>query len=287
MFTPIKSFNDCFAEQLEYLHTIAQKYVPSYDINRETGEYEECETMAVQQFIKRYNQGGIRRMDKVADYMEDKDIQDYLQALNVDSERFWYLLLFIYDYSFGQCIDNMNVESTPKEELETIISTISGMISPKYIGKEIIDVEMIEPLVLHIGKGDKICKKDIPLSGIVASFIADACSEHLKVCGELPLLKMGKLNMNEQDNIGFTKLAYHFCYMFKYFFDKDIKVERKENAVFSNNEKGLFCHLLYLTEICTNKNILNYRLDDYSTLKGFIKPKTTPKFNAMNHYYYG
>ena len=88
MFTPIESFNDCFAEQLEYLHAIAQKYVPSYDINRETGEYKECETMAVQQFIKRYNQRSIKRMDKINNYMGDNDIQEYLQALNVDAEKF-------------------------------------------------------------------------------------------------------------------------------------------------------------------------------------------------------
>lgn len=263
MFTPIESFNDCFAEQLEYLHAIAQKYVPSYDINRETGEYKECETMAVQQFIKRYNQRAIKRMDKINNYMGDNDIQEYLQALNVDAEKFWYLLLFVYDYSWGQCNNNIVTGSTPKEEIEALIKIIEG-----------------KTIVMRVGK-DKI-----PLNSIVTSFIADACKKYLEEFGDAILLNTGSLNLDERDKMGMSIMAYHFCYMFKWFFDW-IGVKRKEGAIFSNNEKGLLCHLLHLTEICDNKNILNYRLNDYSTLKGFIKPKTIPEFNAMNSFYYG
>lgn len=281
MFTPVEHFDDCYASQLEYLlntdevveienerktvlkPAIAQHYVPSYDVNRTTGKYEECETMAAQQFIVRYNLKAIKRMDKVTDYMEDPNIQEYLQALNVDSEKFWYLLLFVYDYSFGQCVNNIVTNKTPKEEIENLIKNIEN-------GEE--------PVVLQVGK--------VPLDGIITSFIADACKKYLEVCGDSILLNTGSLNLDKRNNVGFTRMAYHFCYMFKWFFDW-IGIERKEGAIFSNNEKGLLCHLLHLTEICTRENLLKYRENDYSTLKGFIKPKTIIEFNAMNSYYYG
>lgn len=277
MFTPIDYFNDCCAIQLDYLYDVAQKYVPSYDVNRETGKYEECETTAIQQFILRYNHKAIKRMDKVTKYMEDKDIQEYLQALNVDVEKFWYLLLFVYDYSFGQCINNIVINCTPKEEIEALIQIITGVQEPKYIGSTAIDINLKEPVMLQVGKDE------IPLNGIVASFIADACKKYLEICGDMSLLNSASSN-GELDNMGFTKMAYHFCYMLKWFFDS-IGVKRKEGATFSNNEKGLLCHLLYLTEICTNENLLKYRMNEYSTLKGFIKPKTIPEFAAMNSYY--
>lgn len=283
MFTPVEHFDNCDASQLEYLlntdeeikiedefkvvfkPSIAQHYVPSYDINQKTGKYEECETMAVQQFINRYNLKAIKRMDKIDDYMKDKDIQEYLQALNVDAEKFWYMLLFVYDYSFGQCINNIVTGSTLKEEIEVLIKRIEG-----------------KPIILQIDKG----KKPFHLNGIVTSLIADACKKYIEIYSDDTLLNTGSLNIDERDYKGFANMAYHFCYMFKWFFDW-IGVKRKEGAIFSNNEKGLLCHLLHLTEICTNKNILKYRLNDYSTLKGFIKPKAIPEFNAMNSFYYG
>lgn len=271
MFTPVEYFNnDCYTPQLEYL----EDFIHADDMY--VAEF-------IGQFINRYNFKAIKRMDKVIQYMNDKNIQEYLQDLNVDSEKFWYLLLYVYDYSFGQCINNIVTNSTPKEEIEALINIIADIQEPKYIGNTVVSFNLREPVILQVGKDS------IPLNGAVTSFIADACREYIKKYGgntTLPNMNMniGRLNLDERDNMGFTKMAYYFCYMFKWFFDW-IGVKRKEGAIFSNKEKGLLCHLLYLTEICTNENILKYRENDYSTLKGFIKPKTIPEFNSGNRYY--
>lgn len=81
-------------------------------------------------------------------------------------------------------------------------------------------------------------------------------------------------------------LAYHICKMLIDFFT-EIGVSRKNNANISNNEKGLFCQLLSSTPLYEDKkaNLLKYRLNDYSTLKGILYPKKVPEFNEINNYY--
>lgn len=56
--------------------------------------------------------------------MKNKELQDLLEALELDAEKFWYLLLFCYDYSWGKCIEGIELKEFPKEQIEKFTGAI-------------------------------------------------------------------------------------------------------------------------------------------------------------------
>ena len=99
---------DCIItdERLEYMKAIAELYVP----NLEAEIYKNvCTTTALPIFIRRYNQDKLKEYGKFTyeKYVANKDIQDTLKGLEIDIDKFWFLLLFIFDYTCGTCIDGM------------------------------------------------------------------------------------------------------------------------------------------------------------------------------------
>lgn len=87
--------------RLEYMEAIAVKYVPDVDIDPATGERYVCGTTALPLFIRRYNQNELYGNFTYEDYIANEDIQNTLKGLRVDIDKFWFLLLFIFDYTCG------------------------------------------------------------------------------------------------------------------------------------------------------------------------------------------
>ena len=50
-------------------------------------------------FIRRYNQNKLYGNFTYEDYIANEDIQNTLKGLGVDIDKFWFLLLFIFDYT--------------------------------------------------------------------------------------------------------------------------------------------------------------------------------------------
>ena len=93
--------------RLEYMEAIAIKYVPDVDIDPSTGERYVCGTTALPIFIRRCNQNKLHGNFTYEDYIAHEDIQNTLKGLGVDIDKFWFLLLFIFDYTCGTCLDGM------------------------------------------------------------------------------------------------------------------------------------------------------------------------------------
>ena len=91
--------------RLEYMEAIAVEYVPDVDIDLETGEQYICGTTALPIFIRRCNQNKLYGNFTYEDYIANEDIQNTLKGLGVDIDKFWFLLLFIFDYTCGTCLD--------------------------------------------------------------------------------------------------------------------------------------------------------------------------------------
>lgn len=264
---PIDKFNlDKYVKEeddlLEYVEQMALKYCP--DIN-EDGII--IGTQATFMFMNRYNQGKVRNMTIFDSYWSNEDIQEYLALLNIDPEKFWYLLLFLYDYTWGKCMDNLAFDESGKQQIEQFSKAVFDNYDDDY---RAIDTMK---LTLSIGKKRIVIDKEAAIIQI-----AGWCNGGYEEVEELYQTNM----INKQTSI--SALAYYYCNMFIDFFTEK-KVQRKDGANISNNEKGLLCHLLFLTQICNNRNILNYRLDNYSTLKGFLYPKRIPEFKEINNYY--
>ena len=116
---------DCIItdERLEYMKAIAELYVP----NLEAEIYKNiCTTTALPIFIKRYNQNKLKEYGKFTyeKYVANKEIKDTLKGLRIDIDKFWFLLLFIFDYTCGTCIDGMKGYGAGIEQLKEAVKAI-------------------------------------------------------------------------------------------------------------------------------------------------------------------
>ena len=111
--------------RLEYMEAIAVKYVPDVDIDPATGERYVCGTTALPLFIRRYNQNELYGNFTYEDYIANEDIQNTLKGLGVDIDKFWFLLLFIFDYTCGTCLDGMKATGIGIEQLTKFAKAIA------------------------------------------------------------------------------------------------------------------------------------------------------------------
>ena len=86
----------------------------------------------VQQFIDRYNNGHVRHKDKLDIYLNDQPIQTVLMVYQLDTEKFWYFLLFAADYAEGLG-SFFSSNPTPIEQLESVFSLIEANLQPHVI----------------------------------------------------------------------------------------------------------------------------------------------------------
>ena len=49
-----------------------------------------------------------------------------LQGIGIDINKFWYLVLFVFDYSNGMLFRRINCDDSPKEELEKFINIVAS-----------------------------------------------------------------------------------------------------------------------------------------------------------------
>lgn len=271
----VKRFNaDAFVEEehslLEYVRILAQKIRPDFEVTA-GGHIELFESQAPFTFVHRYNSGAISLKDDYSKYTENKDISLYLSQLKLsdnsqlDLEKFWYLLLFAYDYSKGECLTpECQVSETAAKELSRLVELIDQSpqeqitMSVQINGKNVLDIE----------------------NELSIKYITDSC-RHLP--DELTRnIVLSVINRKGNTN---SDWGIYFCELLHIFFD-EIGVIRNKTAKWSDNEKRVLCHILYFTGICTNRNILNFDLNDFGTLKTFIKPKSTVIIRTLNKYYF-
>ncbi len=106
---------------LEYVSLLEQIYIPDFDYDyddpREYGftsvressiSPEELEELLNQPansdisevlmtLAKRYNEGAITQYFNYDSYMKNELIQNFIKDLELDADKFWFLILFIYD----------------------------------------------------------------------------------------------------------------------------------------------------------------------------------------------
>lgn len=118
----IQSREDYYDEPLlEYVVDFANKVFPAYD-----GE-DFYESNMPDLFGDRYVKGIIKPIgfDK---YLDDKlEIQYTLDAFGLDSNKFWYLCLFLKDYVKGQTTNAIKTNPTHREELSNLLDELNKM----------------------------------------------------------------------------------------------------------------------------------------------------------------
>lgn len=266
---------------LEYLTTVALKFCPDFVFEAD-GTAVAVGSQAPFIFKRRYNNG---KLDMPFDYNNyikgvennNEAAIDIIRAIGIDPEKFWYLLLFVYDYVTGSTKCTMSVKPSPTEEIERLIEYVECNEQSFDLLK---GITHSRPMTLTINK-DRAHKLSITNPNTI-SLIASICKE------ALPRLRANSLfNRMETDNDVVSKSMsvriWLFSEMFRYFFEQypQFSNKRKTGYTTTRSSLRLISKLIYLVGLTDNKN---YDLDD-DNLKAVLKQYRTYKIDTINSIY--
>ena len=267
--------------RLEYMEAIAIEYIPDVDIDSSTGERYICGTTALPIFIRRYNQNELYGNFTYEDYIAHEDIQNTLKGLGVDIDKFWFLLLFIFDYTCGTCLDGMKATGIGIEQLIKFAKAIADN------HKEINQFGVIfkKPITVSV----KIeGKHQIVIDNANAiGYLATTIVNNLKEIEEHPWMQSQQVSMTTDAEEKESVQIWLFYKIFNDFFNlspynKLFNVRQKKGSTISLSKTLLISRLIYFTKLSTNKNFS----EDEFTLKGYIKQYKDKRIDTVNSIYF-
>lgn len=245
---------------------------------------------AVQIFKKRYNEKLIEIPLTYKEYKSNQEIQSAISAFGIDVDKFWFALLFIWDYVNGLSWQVYEYKNTPANEIKQLSEIIS-----KYE-----DNPNVNPLTEHI-----TFKQELTLSLQVngktvhtinspntIKFILSCCQRHQDVLEPKDLLDENwddNIEMTryytdkEPTTLSSTKRICLFAQIFRQFFRTTLYIY----TLYNPNKKSpynitfLISQLIYLTGISENEDFLN----DKTTLKGYLSKNKNFNWKARNKIY--
>lgn len=258
---------------LDYIRKMVETHLPDIDINDE-GEPEFCPSSGLHTFVKRYNNNEIEYTFKYEDYLKNKEVQDTLKELDIDPEKFWYYLLFAYDFSYCKCVVGTVVKKSPAEQLQKFIDAIDDNTIE---GNKVV-FKKESKIILSI-KGKRIII-DNPEAIYCLALLCEKGLNSIKSDTFNLSIGDGKTIKKESDSVFiclFTKIINSF------FTDTfTVKPKAKKGDPVSLSFLLLISRLVYFTEISTNKNLL----DDENTLNVCLKDYKNYKMKATNIIYF-
>ena len=268
-------------ELLEYMEEVAVLYVPDYDIDHETGEQYIYGTTALPLFIRRYNQNKLYGNFTYEDYIANEDIQNTLKGLGVDIDKFWFLLLFIFDYTCGTCLDGMKATGIGIEQLTKFAKAIAD--NHKEINQ--FGVSFKKPITISVKVEGK---HQIVIDNANAiGYLATTIANNLKEIEEHPWMQSQQVSMNAHAEEKESVQIWLFYKMFNDFFNlspynKQFNVRQKKGSTISLSKTLLISRLIYFAKLSTNKNFS----EDEFTLKGYIKQYKDKRIDTVNSIYF-
>lgn len=267
--------------RLEYMEAIAVEYVPDVDIDPATGERYVCGTTALPLFIRRYNQNELYGNFTYEDYIANEDIQNTLKGLGVDIDKFWFLLLFIFDYTCGTCLDGMKATGIGIEQLIKFAKAIAD--NHKEINQ--FGVSFKKPITISVKVEGK---HQIVIDNTNAiGYLATTIINNLKEIEEHPWMQSQQVSITTNAEEKESVQIWLFYKMFNDFFNlspynKLFNVRQKKGSTISLSKTLLISRLIYFTKLSTNKNFS----EDEFTLKGYIKQYKDKRIDTVNSIYF-
>lgn len=266
---------------LDYVEILANKYDPLNQCDFNSGYYI---SKALVTFAERCFDGKIeKRFEKK--FLENKEVQETILALELDIDKFWYLLLFIFDYSCGVCLNRVTFKESPKEQIEHLINCITENI--KDYNDNVDEVTFDKPIKLELSvQGKHKITVDDP---IALYAIAAICSKEMKFVENGSRMDKRKSDAIWKDGVfesndieSNSVRIWYFAKMFLTFFEINpyIKGRQKKGSTVSLNKMLLISRLVYIAELSRNKNFL----DSDDTLKGYLKQYKDYKVSSNGIY---
>lgn len=247
--------------ELEYIQILGDKYFPSFALWDDGIERPDKSEIPLT-FVDRYNSKKIKADFSYSKYVENQVIQRQLKLLGLDSTKFWYFFLFVYDLSWGYYMDGFVMDDTVLEQLKNFIATLEKQTTEK----------PKEEITLIAQTDQKIATLK---SRRAIQRIISYCKEGLQT-------DKGWANDYSSYQSSNTQLAYGIAHEMFLFFDlmESVKQQRRKGAKTSKVEKELIVEILKFGN-CVEK-ITSTAKDYINALMDKSKRKDIP---LSNNYY--
>ena len=212
-------------ELLEYVSLLAQIYAPDFDFDEERQQTYELTSSAPEIFKVRYNNELLKVPFTYSSYVKNSKIISLLHQLQLDCDKFWYLLLFVHDYCRGQFVNGWECSLSPLEELQIFSDSILEVYSKETPMDTVFDKPV--ELTLRIG-GKKVITMQ---NNRTISYLASLCHERLDTveCNS----RLTTSHISPSKNVSFSSaiVAYFFANMIIRFLDsrKNIVAKREKD----------------------------------------------------------
>lgn len=226
---------------------------------------------AAEIFTERYNTGQILCSYKYEDYIRNSELQDTINGLGLDTDAFWLLVMFCFDYACSMCFDSFIRRPTRGENIENLINLLPDTNNFK------------AKLSLKTSKGKIEIESSTTISLILEwikrGYEQDKDLTHVNRIDVNKGVSLFVHRNDESDSV----LIWYFAHLLKYFFDlkPQFKGKRKKGDIASLNKNLLISKLVYYTQLSKNDNFLN----NTDTLKSFFKQYKDKDIKGLSNTY--
>lgn len=221
---------------------------------------------ALEIFSNRYNEHKIGEHLKYENYLKQTEIQEYLEYFGLDKDKFWFMLLFAYDFSITTCFNGISVAESTQVQLQKFLDTILPHVkSFDYQYGSTFDTKIEMSIRVKGVKGT--IKIDSPTA---LHFLADSCKKRIEDEKLEEKVWMQYQEIQEESaSLKDSPTIFFFANMFLKWFNSQESVysKRRKGAKHSAKERILISRLIYFTRISTEE----IWLTDDEILKSFLK----------------
>lgn len=225
------------------------------------------ETMRI--FAERYNNEEILCPYKYEDYINDKDLQATINGLRMDTDAFWLLTIFCFDFACSVCLSGFTIKDTAKRIIEKFVNLMPD------------DEDSAMKLVLKTDKG-KIEFEDSHAISYILKWVKQAYEQNEDAIRGWTMEEAKDIFIDREESN--SVLIWYFAKLMREFFELNPQFEgkRKKGEIVSLNKNLLISKLIYYLHITTNAN---FKIDAES-LKGFFKQYKHKQITTHSDIYY-
>ena len=237
---------------------------------------------AIRNLLKEYiERGKVDVYITYEDYTGNESIQEMLKGLGIDIDKFWFLLLFIFDYTCGTCLNGIKATGVGIEQLTKFAKAIAD--NHKEINQ--FGVSFKKPITISVKVEGKhqIVIDNANAIGYLAAVIAN----NLKEIEEHPWMQNQQVSISTHAEEKESVQIWLFYKMFNDFFNlepynKQFNVRQKKGSTISLSKTLLISRLIYFTKLSKHSKFS----DDEDVLKGYIKQYKDKRIDTANSIYF-
>nr|WP_319572026.1 hypothetical protein [uncultured Draconibacterium sp.] len=240
--------NDYDEPLLEYVYILSEYLTPHTELEHHAGLFSPT---SYSEFLTRYFADKIDKKDKNK-FLRETNVIKTVELMGYDIEKFWYLILFIYDFSYGYCKKGVKI-GTPRRKINELIDAMIDNIESFNGQYEVPNFEREMKLTLSVKGKEKLEIND--QDAIFYLFLM--CSKELKRTKKshgLDSIKLTEIKKQKENLIESPQPIhiFYFTKIFQTFFDLKPPIKKRAPKGSGLNFSRIFiisrfCYMLGLT----------------------------------------